>query len=100
MAARGISKAWSCGSFIAGAAEISDQMAAPAADVVAQKKALLAETADLSAAELEKLLEVWMGSSTLGLCRCLSLWSWLEFGDLRCFGRFLGKGRFIVHHDL
>ena len=73
MAARGISKAWSCGSFIAGAAEISDQMAAPAADVVAQKKALLSETADLSAAELEKLLEVWVGKNMVPLSRWVFL---------------------------
>ena len=53
------SRAWSCSELVRGAAQIVDEMPAPSlnAMVVDQKHDLLGETSNLTAAELEKLLQ-------------------------------------------
>lgn len=53
------SRTWSCSELVSGAAQIIDTMPAPSLDtmVVDEKHKLLGETYDLSAAEIEKLLQ-------------------------------------------
>jgi len=53
------SRAWSCSELVRGAAQIIDEMPAPSLNdmVVDQKHDLLGETSNLTAAELEKLLQ-------------------------------------------
>ena len=53
------SKSWSCSELVRGAAQVVDSMAmmSPDAMVVQQRRHLLSETADLSADEIEKLLQ-------------------------------------------
>lgn len=51
------SKAWSCGSLVAGSAAVVDTMAAPAADVIAAQRQAMRDVADLTEEEIEKLLQ-------------------------------------------
>lgn len=51
------SKAWSCGSLVAGSAAVVDTMAAPAADVIAAQRQAMHNVADLTEEEIEKLLQ-------------------------------------------
>ncbi len=51
------SKAWSCGSLVAGAAEVVDAMAAPAADVVFAQRQAMREASDMPEEEIMKLIE-------------------------------------------
>ena len=55
------SKTWSCGSLVHAAAEVADQMAAPAADLEAEREKVLLETMGMDVEELTKLLqETWL----------------------------------------
>ena len=59
MVSRFQSRSWSCSELVRGAAQVVDSMASmsPDAMVVQQRRHLLSETADLSAEEVQKLLE-------------------------------------------
>ena len=57
MAGKWPSRTWSCSEVLRGAAQVVDSMALPAADVVAAKRGLLSETADLDEQQLQALLE-------------------------------------------
>ena len=59
MANRLQSKSWSCSELVRGAAQVVDAMPVQSLDamVVDEKHKLLSETSQLSAAELEKLLQ-------------------------------------------
>ena len=60
MAARLASRSWSCGSLVAGAAAVADQMVSPFPDVVQKNLELLSETAGLDEAALQAMLEAEM----------------------------------------
>ena len=51
------SKAWSCGSLVAGGAAVVDTMAAPAVDVIAAQRQAMHDAADLSEEEIARLLQ-------------------------------------------
>ena len=59
MVSRFQSRSWSCSELVRGAAQVEDSMASmsPDAMVVQQRRHLLSETADLSADDIQKLLE-------------------------------------------
>lgn len=57
MTSRLDSRSWSCGSLVAGAAAVADQMASPFPDVVRSNRELLAETAGLDEAALRAMLQ-------------------------------------------
>ena len=61
------SKSWSCSELVRGAAQVVDAMPAQSLDamVVEEKHKLLTETSELSASELEKLLQ---DSCLLDIC--------------------------------
>ena len=59
MVSRFNSRAWSCSELVRGAAQVVDSMASmsPDAMVVQQRRHLLSEMADLSADDVQKLLQ-------------------------------------------
>ena len=59
MSTRLQSRAWSCSELVRGAAQVVDEMPAPSLNemVVSEKHRLLGETSDLSADDIEKLLQ-------------------------------------------